>query len=382
MVKLDVPGIVTRQTNVWLFCEYDIEKDKLYSVKWYKNRVEFYRYLPSDSPPGQTYELPGLSVDLDQSNGSHVLLRNVDFETEGNYRCEISAEAPSFQTITAEKALHVYHLPTGGPQIVGLEGQYGEGEYLNLTCSTEPSKPRAKLEWLLNGKKVHEAYQRHKLTSVQPGGHMSQSEVQLVKLLNAKHFPRGVVTVTCLASLEQLDSSCSRELIIPDTSQWSPSYQSSEAAPGQIPPVITGDVRRYDTGDHVTINCTSANPTPTKLKWLLNEESANPSELVEYEDNVVENGSSATTLGFHFRLLPKHFKNHEVRLRCDATTFKVVHLSNEAIVERSPQLHTELQQQSGESSLEVRSGNINHQSSPETQPILVLLTSLCYSLLR
>ncbi|XP_023238496.1 uncharacterized protein LOC111637270 [Centruroides sculpturatus] len=63
MCDLDVPGAVIAGKSVWLRCGYDLEEDELYSVKWYKNNVEFYRYLPSDVPPGQKYDLLGVYVD-------------------------------------------------------------------------------------------------------------------------------------------------------------------------------------------------------------------------------------------------------------------------------------------------------------------------------
>ena len=38
----------------------------------------------------------------------HVYLKNADIETEGLYRCEASAESPTFQTVAGEKQLEVY----------------------------------------------------------------------------------------------------------------------------------------------------------------------------------------------------------------------------------------------------------------------------------
>ncbi|XP_013792333.2 uncharacterized protein LOC106476214, partial [Limulus polyphemus] len=108
--KVEVPTAVRRGDPVWLNCTYDLESDDLYSVKWYKNNVEFYRYLPSDDPPGQKYDLLGVYVNLSQSKLGNVYLSSSDLNTEGTYRCEVSAEAPSFQTERAERELQVYGL--------------------------------------------------------------------------------------------------------------------------------------------------------------------------------------------------------------------------------------------------------------------------------
>ncbi|KFM72481.1 hypothetical protein X975_22074, partial [Stegodyphus mimosarum] len=59
MLSLDVPTAVMKGDSIWLNCTLDLESDELYSVKWYKNDVEFYRYLPRDHPAGQKYDLPG-----------------------------------------------------------------------------------------------------------------------------------------------------------------------------------------------------------------------------------------------------------------------------------------------------------------------------------
>ena len=47
-----------------LECLYDMEGDALYSVKWYRNGKEFYRHIPSDSPPTAVFSQPGLVVDV------------------------------------------------------------------------------------------------------------------------------------------------------------------------------------------------------------------------------------------------------------------------------------------------------------------------------
>ncbi|KAH7945337.1 hypothetical protein HPB49_009778 [Dermacentor silvarum] len=51
-------------------------------------------------------------------NGS-VFIRGMDAASEGTYKCEVSADAPSFQTIFAEKMIRVdsgspSHLRTSG----------------------------------------------------------------------------------------------------------------------------------------------------------------------------------------------------------------------------------------------------------------------------
>jgi len=47
-----------------LECTYDLEGENLYSVKWYKNGDEFFRYLPKSKPKIQVFEKRGIYIDV------------------------------------------------------------------------------------------------------------------------------------------------------------------------------------------------------------------------------------------------------------------------------------------------------------------------------
>ena len=60
-----MPAAVAKGQPVVLHCNFELEEDELYSVKYYKDYVEFYRYLPSEMPrPGQALKLRGAYVDV------------------------------------------------------------------------------------------------------------------------------------------------------------------------------------------------------------------------------------------------------------------------------------------------------------------------------
>ena len=40
---LDVPEVAVQRSSVHLTCDYDLERQQLYQVKWYKGSHEFYR---------------------------------------------------------------------------------------------------------------------------------------------------------------------------------------------------------------------------------------------------------------------------------------------------------------------------------------------------
>ena len=58
-------------------------------------------------------------MERSQSDSSHVVLRNVNLATSARYRCEVSAEAPLFNTVSQSRRLVVVAMPTAGPRISG-----------------------------------------------------------------------------------------------------------------------------------------------------------------------------------------------------------------------------------------------------------------------
>ena len=46
------------------FFRFDMESDRLYSVKWYRNEQEFYRFVPNDRPKLQIFPQNGIRVEV------------------------------------------------------------------------------------------------------------------------------------------------------------------------------------------------------------------------------------------------------------------------------------------------------------------------------
>ncbi|ODM93642.1 hypothetical protein Ocin01_13041 [Orchesella cincta] len=98
-VQISVPAAVTINQDVPLTCLYDLDHgESLYTVKWYLESEEFYRYIPKEIPPIQTFTTMGVDVDISKSDEHKVMLRSVRHEQTGVYKCEVSADAPEFET--------------------------------------------------------------------------------------------------------------------------------------------------------------------------------------------------------------------------------------------------------------------------------------------
>lgn len=63
-MQIRVPEAVKRGDSVTLECDYDLESAALYTIKWYRNEEEFYRFVPKESPPSQAFSVPHVTVDV------------------------------------------------------------------------------------------------------------------------------------------------------------------------------------------------------------------------------------------------------------------------------------------------------------------------------
>jgi hypothetical protein len=64
LVSLKVPLATDIFQPATLICEYDLESRKLYSIKWYKDECEFFRYTPDYEPHSQAFPTPGITLDV------------------------------------------------------------------------------------------------------------------------------------------------------------------------------------------------------------------------------------------------------------------------------------------------------------------------------
>merc|ERR1712130_412814 len=105
-----------------LECDYSLAGENLYSIKWYKDQQEFYRYLPKERPPALSFPVAGTRVNLTRSDARSVHLSNISLLSAGLYQCEVSTEAPKFKTIAEDSLMTVVH-----PPATGEDGDYRDG---------------------------------------------------------------------------------------------------------------------------------------------------------------------------------------------------------------------------------------------------------------
>merc|ERR1719150_2390207 len=113
MRGLRVPKQLILGQSALLGCDYDLEESRLYSVKWYKDGQEFFRFMPSLDHKMQVFRVEGVSVDELGSSSSQVRLYPVTLDSGGIFRCEVSNESPDFDTVTRAEILSVVAIPSG-----------------------------------------------------------------------------------------------------------------------------------------------------------------------------------------------------------------------------------------------------------------------------
>lgn len=64
MTTLQIPQHVVFNETIRMQCNFSLDNELLYSVKWYKDGHEFYRYVPKDEPTVQIFPVAGVNVNV------------------------------------------------------------------------------------------------------------------------------------------------------------------------------------------------------------------------------------------------------------------------------------------------------------------------------
>uniref|UniRef100_A0A182MRR3 Ig-like domain-containing protein n=1 Tax=Anopheles culicifacies TaxID=139723 RepID=A0A182MRR3_9DIPT len=202
------------QTN---YLEPFEEEEKLYSIKWYKDNEEFYRYVPSASQPIKSYKIEGIRVDPNHSDGTKVFLRGLTLKSSGVYRCEISAEAPSFNSVQGAGRMEVIYVPKDGPHISdGGRQIFQNGDTMELNCTSGRSYPATTLQWYLNDEPVTDPDSIIHYPSVQNQHGLITTFLGLSMVVNHRHFIDGTMRINCIENLSGIAWRSGKESIV----QW------------------------------------------------------------------------------------------------------------------------------------------------------------------
>lgn len=78
-LTINVPAVVRSGDTVTLSCHYDLEGLSLYTIQWFLEDTEFYRYLFEADPPYTIFEVDGIHVNVSISY-LHYIRRFIEIQ--------------------------------------------------------------------------------------------------------------------------------------------------------------------------------------------------------------------------------------------------------------------------------------------------------------
>ncbi|XP_064215963.1 uncharacterized protein LOC103312157 isoform X2 [Tribolium castaneum] len=213
-VRVNVPQYRVPGETALLQCDYDLGNDTLYAVKWYKDHEEFYRFVPKTRPQATSYPVEGARVDMSKSDSRKVVLHPVSWKSSGLYRCEVSAEAPSFSSAQSESRMEVVSFPQEDPVITGVEMQYQIGDEITLNCTSGKSHPASILHWYINEQQVTSQNALIRYAPIHHRQGLITTTLGLRFTLGAHHFQGGSMKVKCMASVSPALWRSDRESVV------------------------------------------------------------------------------------------------------------------------------------------------------------------------
>ncbi|XP_021696002.1 uncharacterized protein LOC5571213 [Aedes aegypti] len=220
LTDIDVPEVVDYRATVTLSCSYDLQNEKLHSVKWYKGNREFFRYAPAIIPPMRTFPVEGvkLTPDGNQCNefACRIRLTNLERHSGGEYRCEISGDAPQFELANSSRNMTVEALPQHDPIISGLMAVYHPGEAIEANCTSDQSSLGTRLHFFVNEKPVPIEYlQPPHETTLDNENYPLRFRTLEMHLPVDRLFPKGVdhakLHIKCIAAIDSVRMAAGRE---------------------------------------------------------------------------------------------------------------------------------------------------------------------------
>ncbi|XKL67164.1 hypothetical protein PGB90_010584 [Kerria lacca] len=91
---------------------------------------------------------------ISESDNKSVTLRSVQRQLTGYYECEVSADAPLFDTDIKKMLIIVTEKPETSPFINVEKTKYSEGDIIKANCTSYKGYPAANLTWFINNQEV------------------------------------------------------------------------------------------------------------------------------------------------------------------------------------------------------------------------------------
>ncbi|XP_058063263.1 uncharacterized protein LOC131213269 [Anopheles bellator] len=211
LTNMNVPEVVDYRDTITLSCSYDLGDHQLNSVKWYKGTQEFYRYAPMLSPKVTIYPVEGIVIATDRPTICNqylcsIRLTELQRRSSGEYRCEISGDAPEFKLANGTRNMTVEALPLEEPTISGLAASYLPHEHIAANCTSDRSSLAIRLLWFINGRTVPMEYlQQQQETTLESDGFYLRYRTLEMRVPVDRLVQReldNVIHIKCMATVD------------------------------------------------------------------------------------------------------------------------------------------------------------------------------------
>ncbi|XP_014480523.1 PREDICTED: cell adhesion molecule 1-like [Dinoponera quadriceps] len=205
-LTINVPATVRSGDTVTLSCHYDLEGSSLYTIQWFHDNSEFYRYVFDRVPPASSFNVSGIQVNISKSNTHDVTLVDVSRNLTGWYKCEVSASSPSYHTMIEKAMMEVVDAPKTDPTIRTEKERIAVGETLRVNCTSGNSRPASTVTWKLNGDSI-EDNNPHFIVSYHKTSHpddMKSTKSQIEFRVTKDMFRNGRLRLRCTATISDV----------------------------------------------------------------------------------------------------------------------------------------------------------------------------------
>ncbi|XP_055589586.1 uncharacterized protein LOC129741820 [Uranotaenia lowii] len=254
-VRVTVPTAIRKGEDAHLYCNWEMEdKERLYSIKWYRGRREFFRYTPLEQPSMKVFNsVSGVVVESSLSNENLVVIKAANLS--GKYSCEVSADAPSFHTVIVSGDMEVIEPPRDIPMIQGTQTRYRAGDILRANCSSLSSKPAANLTWTINDVPVLQQQTRVFRPIKDSVTGLETAILGISVMVSHSHFVKGKLKLKCEASIHQIYHESTEQLLEEDRPRILATGSSSGQANMNLFHSSVYDGELTDQGDrYLTMN--------------------------------------------------------------------------------------------------------------------------------
>ena len=73
-IRISSPDYIFYGDPMWLNCSADLDFNQIYSIKWFKDNQEMYRFITSNQQPTTFYQTSGIMIDVSDDSVRVLLL--------------------------------------------------------------------------------------------------------------------------------------------------------------------------------------------------------------------------------------------------------------------------------------------------------------------